>query len=206
MGVAALVLGIIGAVFSIIPGMFWLAIILGIVALVLGILGRRQAVAAQLPTGSATAGIVLGGVALALSLFWWIMCAAVCTGAGALHGLGRYATTPPPAEPAPASGAPIQISPKKLVQTFETEDDATAGFNGKLLEVTGSVEEVAMGGAGNYYVALFTGERLKLKVWFDRDDGGQVAALKKGQVVTVRGQSPGKNSTEVALFHSTLVE
>jgi membrane-bound ClpP family serine protease len=76
-GVAALVLGIIGIVFAIIP-MFGItqlvAIVLGIIALILGIVGRKQASEQGLPTGSATAGIVLGIITTVLSALIYASC------------------------------------------------------------------------------------------------------------------------------------
>jgi hypothetical protein len=61
--VAALVLGIIGLVFSILPFVpitQIVGILLSIIGLILGVVGRKQASEQGLPTGSATAGIVLG--------------------------------------------------------------------------------------------------------------------------------------------------
>jgi membrane-bound ClpP family serine protease len=76
-GVAALVLGIIGIVFAIIP-MFGItqlvAIVLGIIALILGIVGRKQASEQGLPTGTATAGIVLGIITAVLSALIYASC------------------------------------------------------------------------------------------------------------------------------------
>ncbi len=69
MGIASLVLGIIGLVLALIPSFGFTAligVIMGIVALILGIIGRKQAVERQEKTGSATAGIVLGIIALVL--------------------------------------------------------------------------------------------------------------------------------------------
>lgn len=69
MGVAALVLGIIGLVLAIIPSFGITALvgaILGIIALILGVVGRKQAVERQEKTGAATAGLVLGIIALVL--------------------------------------------------------------------------------------------------------------------------------------------
>lgn len=74
MGVAALVLGIIGTLFSIIPGLFWIGVPLALVALILGIVGRKAAVTSNQPTGSATAGMVLGIVGLAIGILMWILC------------------------------------------------------------------------------------------------------------------------------------
>ena len=71
MGVAALVLGIIGLVFTFVPFFPFtqiMGVILGLVALVLGLLGRKQGQDQAQPTGQATAGLVLGAVAVILSL------------------------------------------------------------------------------------------------------------------------------------------
>ncbi len=74
MGAAALVLGIIGTVFAIIPGLFWIAIPLAVVGLILGIVGRRSAASNNQPTGLATAGLVLGIVGLVLGILMWVLC------------------------------------------------------------------------------------------------------------------------------------
>jgi hypothetical protein len=66
-GVAALVLGIIGLVFALIPTLFGITqlvgIVLGIVALILGVVGRKQSTEQGLPTGTAPAGRVVGMIA-----------------------------------------------------------------------------------------------------------------------------------------------
>ena len=68
--VAAMVCGIVGAIFGVIPITGVIALALGLVALVLGIMGRRRvkrepAVGRK---GSATAGIVLGVIAITLGI------------------------------------------------------------------------------------------------------------------------------------------
>ena len=60
MAVAALVLGIIGTLFSLNWLTVWVGGPMAIVALVLGILARKQLAAEGKPTGMATAGLVLG--------------------------------------------------------------------------------------------------------------------------------------------------
>ena len=62
LAIAALVLGIIGAVSGLIPLLFWLAWILGILAVIFGAVGRSKPVR----KGMATAGLVLGIVAIGL--------------------------------------------------------------------------------------------------------------------------------------------
>ncbi|MBB6081676.1 DUF4190 domain-containing protein [Streptomyces paradoxus] len=78
MGIAALILGIIGLISGIIPILFWMAGILGIVALVLGIIGARRA-----KQGYATnrrmsiAGAILGGLAIVMSIIGIVIIANV---------------------------------------------------------------------------------------------------------------------------------
>ena len=69
LGIAALTLGIIGAVSGIIPLLFWLAGILGILATVFGMIGRGRAKRGEATNkGQATAGLVLGIISLVLAV------------------------------------------------------------------------------------------------------------------------------------------
>lgn len=76
MAVAALVLGILGTMSSLVIVLFWLGIPLGVIALILGIVARKNAMESQQPTGLATAGLVLGIVSLVLGLLVYGLCAA----------------------------------------------------------------------------------------------------------------------------------
>lgn len=70
LAVAGLVCGIVGAVFGLIPWTFWLAWILGVLAIVFGAIGRRRAdrEPAAGKRSMATAGLILGIVAIALGI------------------------------------------------------------------------------------------------------------------------------------------
>lgn len=68
MAVAALVLGIIGAVFGLIPITFFIALICGVLALIFGIVGWRKANRGAERKGMAIAGLVLSLVALGLGV------------------------------------------------------------------------------------------------------------------------------------------
>ena len=81
MGVASLVLGIIGLLLSLFPGLFLGGVLFGVLALVLGIVGRKSAVTNGQPTGNATAGMVLGIIALALGVMMWVLCSMLVKGA-----------------------------------------------------------------------------------------------------------------------------
>ena len=74
MGVAALVLGIIGTLFALIPGLFWVAIPIALIGLILGVVGRKSAVTNNQPTGVATAGMVLGIIGLVIGVIMWVIC------------------------------------------------------------------------------------------------------------------------------------
>ena len=69
LGIAALILGIIGAVSGLIPFLFWLAGILGVIALILGLVGRGRVKRGEATNkGTTTFGAVLGLIALILSV------------------------------------------------------------------------------------------------------------------------------------------
>ncbi|MFD7894365.1 DUF4352 domain-containing protein [Streptomyces sp. NPDC059743] len=68
LGIASLVLGIIGAVSGLIPFLFWLAGVLGLIGLILGLAGRGRAGRGEATNkGVATSGVVLGLLALVLA-------------------------------------------------------------------------------------------------------------------------------------------
>lgn len=75
MAVAALVLGILGTLFSLTGWLFWIGVPLSVIALVLGILARKSAANEGRPTGMPTAGMVLGIIGTAIGLLIFAMCA-----------------------------------------------------------------------------------------------------------------------------------
>ena len=76
MGVAALVLGIVAAVFSFIPFCGTWAIIPAIVGLVLGIIDWSKKKKEDAPKGKAIAGVVCSAVAIVIICVWWILAGA----------------------------------------------------------------------------------------------------------------------------------
>jgi hypothetical protein len=75
---ASLVLGILGLIFSLIPGLFMIGVPLALVGLILGVVGRKQSVTEGQPTGMGTAGIVLGIIGLVIGVSMWVLCS-MCT-------------------------------------------------------------------------------------------------------------------------------
>jgi hypothetical protein len=92
LAVAALVLGIIGMIASLIPFGALLGVPLAIVGLILGILARKNAVETQQPTGMATAGLVVSIIGVALGILLFALCAA-CVG-NAKRNFERMANDP----------------------------------------------------------------------------------------------------------------
>jgi hypothetical protein len=82
MAVAALVLGIIGTLFSLNWLTVWVGGPMAIIALVLGILARKQLAAEGRPTGMATAGMVLGIVGTTVALLIFAVCASCAAAVG----------------------------------------------------------------------------------------------------------------------------
>jgi len=81
--IASMVLGIIGIVFGIIPGLALAGIICGIIAIILGIVGKNtidNSNGQLTGRGMATAGLVLGIITVGLDILFWIACAS-CIGA-----------------------------------------------------------------------------------------------------------------------------
>ncbi|MEU2022035.1 DUF4190 domain-containing protein [Streptomyces sp. NPDC016469] len=69
LGIAALILGLVGAVSGLIPFLFWLAGILGTIALILGLVGRGRAKRGEATNKNmATFGTVLALIALIMSV------------------------------------------------------------------------------------------------------------------------------------------
>ena len=68
LGIAALVLGIVGTLFGLIPLTGFIAIICGVLALILGLLGVRRAKASGTGKGPPRAGWLLGIAALVLGV------------------------------------------------------------------------------------------------------------------------------------------
>ncbi|MFD7320942.1 DUF4190 domain-containing protein [Streptomyces sp. NPDC059875] len=69
LGVAALVVGIVGVLFAVVPLFFWLGTILGVLGLVFGIIGHSRVRKGEATNkGMALSGLVLGAIAVVVSI------------------------------------------------------------------------------------------------------------------------------------------
>ena len=76
MSVAALVLGIVGLVFAVIPCTWWVGLIVGIVGLILGIIALAKCAKTGQPKGKALAGVICSGIAVAYPILLVLVFAA----------------------------------------------------------------------------------------------------------------------------------
>src|SRR5918994_6367096 len=109
LGIAALVLGIIGVVVGIIPFFFWLAVILGVIGLIFGFIGRGRANRGEATNGTmALWGIITSAVAVVLSIVGLVILV------GAFEELEEDVSTSTepsaaaPSDPAPETSTPAQ--------------------------------------------------------------------------------------------------
>jgi hypothetical protein len=163
-GIAALAVGILGALLALHPLLFYVSLPLGVVSLVLGVIARKAAIAKKAPSGMPTAGMVLGIVTVCISGTMWLLCAVIwgsitnktvrdhvakplaegafAVGEKALDKAAEAARARPvPLDPAHA----IAVTARKLEDDFAADAAAAeARYKGKTLEVTGTVAESDM--------------------------------------------------------------
>ena len=78
MAIASMVLGLVALAFAVFGGVAnGLGIFIGVVGLVLGAVSRKK-----VPSGMATAGIVMSIIAISLPLVFWLTCIACIVSAG----------------------------------------------------------------------------------------------------------------------------
>ncbi len=193
MGVAALVLGILGLLLSFLGPIGFIGAIFGLIALALGILGRKGAAEAGQPTGTATAGLVLGAVSIVLGLTISITC--VMWAKRVAHDIEEGVKNPSnwhtPSKP--LTGPVVKVTPKQLMADYAANEvSGDDKYKGKTLELTGKAESISKDFVGNVYINLESGEPMKtIQVYFNSEDTKKISELKSGQTVTVQGRCEG---------------
>jgi hypothetical protein len=202
MGIAALVLGILGLLISLIPGLFLVALPFGVLALVLGIVGRKSATSNGQPTGTATAGMVLGLIACAFAVAMWVMCSMLVKGTKDAFekGIGEplkkaIAQAEKQARDERLNGVPldpthaIKVSARKLQDEFDANAlAAQRAYQGKTCEVTGTLARVdkAFPIEGVPEAVVLEIEDVSCQMPVTQTE--KALALKAGKAVTVLGR------------------
>ncbi|MFF3320280.1 DUF4190 domain-containing protein [Streptomyces sp. NPDC003035] len=119
LGVAALVIGIVGLLVALVPFLFWLGAVLGVLALVFGIIGIGKAGKGEATNkGSAVTGVVTGALAVVVSIVWVaVLATAVKDVADEIEKETEKlesATTAPAAPGSDSSDSPEQTAPAAL--------------------------------------------------------------------------------------------
>ena len=86
MGIAGLILGILGLIGSFIPGVVYGAWMLALIGIIISAIGMKKAKAANQPGGVAVAGLVLSIVGFVIAIPS-LICAIAC--ASAINSFGR---------------------------------------------------------------------------------------------------------------------
>lgn len=133
----------------------------------------------------------------AILLVFALLCSACCCG---LDKLGSGSGSGPSASEgkteAPSTAAPaMKVAIKDLLKAYkENEVRADNVYKDKLVEVTGTVDDVKKDVLGDIYVAVGTGAQFEIPQVQCFAKGGQAdafAKLNKGQKVTVQGRVDG---------------
>lgn len=190
--ILGLVAGSLGLLFC------WIAVVgvlLSGTGLALSIIGKKQG-----GGGIGAAGLVLSIVALVLSLSF-TACAVACSAAqqqaAREAGLARPATpvTTAAQEPAPAYEPPMVGKVDKLLYDYKgNEVAADAKYKGKIVEISGVVEDIKKDMMDNVYVTVGTGARFELPIaqcFLVKSEVDKAAALSKGDRITIRGRVSG---------------
>jgi hypothetical protein len=128
MGIAALVLGLIGIVVGIIPFFFWLAVILGVIGLVFGIIGRGRATRGEATNGTmALWGIITSAIAMVLSIVGLVILLGVFEDLAEEAAVETESTVTPTTTESPTS-PPAETSPPQDEETTPAEAEEISVF------------------------------------------------------------------------------
>ena len=88
---------------------------------------------------------------------------------------------------------PIQVTSESLYRDYKFEADANGKYLGRLLEVSGAVDQTGESTTGEPFVILHGGDALG-DVWchFTSESREQARRIKTGQTITLRGICLGK--------------
>jgi hypothetical protein len=138
--------------------------------------------------GHSTVSKVLGFGWLGLGLLIMISSPSSGTTAKAAPGQAAQVAVAAPAPPPPAP----RISAASLQAIYkQNEIAADEQYKGKVLEIEGVVEAISKDAFGNLYLTIRSGAFLGLHAEFDDEHKSELATLRAGQRVLIRGRVDG---------------
>jgi Septum formation len=118
MGMAALILGMVGLLAGIFPVFFWVAGILGIIGLIIGIIGRGRVKRGEATNGTiALWGIITSGVAVVVSIIGAVTLVGLFADLDEERSAGTETTVSPSAENEVSPSAENTVSPSVETST-----------------------------------------------------------------------------------------
>jgi hypothetical protein len=211
LGIASLVVGIVGLVISLIPCVGLIGLPIAGIGLLLGLVGLIIALAGK----TEGAGLPISGIAVSLagcivSVVWWYITVHSAV-SNVKEGIAEFGkrfeeqrqemerkAREEEAKEAQARANPVAVSATELLQAYDTNGlAADSRFKGKWLEVRGEVADVAR--VVTPYVKLKDKGRTKpgsVGCAFEERQEPEIARLKTGDQVTIRGKCDGKSVGE----------
>ena len=207
LGIISLVIGILGAIISLIPciGMFvggpiaGIGLLLGVIGLIVSLKGKQSGVGFPI-AGSAVSllGLCIAGVWLAITTLWVKNVKEEVQVQSAKVAQERQEIREGPAS---------KVTASTLYKEYNANALAADGkYKGKVLEVSGQVERVDEEGF-TATVELKTeqdGETVDCE--FALDQKTKLMALKPGDQVTIRGKGTGRNGDSPSLEKCVLMK
>ena len=213
MGIASLVLGIVSLVIGFVPFCGIIALVPAVIGLILGIIDTAKKSREGAKKGQAITGLTLSAIAIMIIIFWTIIASGV--------------------EVETNSDLDNEYLENKQIQEQQTKEDdednvmkvdyeklhqeymdnpiaADAKYKGKILELTGKVDNIDREIAGNPYITFNIGGEYSfdnVRITFKKSEEEKVTKLKKGQEITIRGECRGTLlSTTISLNDCEIVE
>lgn len=113
---------------------------------------------------------------------------------GLIGGLIAYQMYTQPLKDMTNLDAEVQMTATDLYAAYDVDESAAnEAYLGKIIEVTGVVQQIENGDAGTATVVLDTGAALgSVLCRMDQQKGGDLSHLQPGQQIQVRGECVGK--------------
>jgi len=213
MGMVALVIGICSVVLAFVPCIGVVAIVTGLAGLIIGFIAMLSAHKSdgRISGGLPIAGLSVSALSVILAAGWLIFFKKVGNEIKNAEAemkaevekdrKERKASMAKSSTEVQAATNPIQVTAVQLAAVYESDDDrAEAYYMNKVLEVTGTVEEVLLHEEDDTYTVLLKGGRRResLSCEFAKDPAvrAQLSQLRPGAQVRIRGKYTGDMNLE----------
>lgn len=133
----------------------------------------------------------LGLAVLAVSLTVFLACSD--ENSSSSSSKSSYSSSPSASSDESYGEEAIKVTAVRMMDDYnENGVSADSKYKGKLIEVTGTVDDISKDILGDLYVTLLTDEMMfDVQCYFKKEHTESLGALKKGQGVVIRGKGTG---------------